>query len=248
MEFTYREYVAMLNELKQQGYVFADYENYSQYQRCVILRHDVDYSLEKALALAKLEEEEDVISTYMIMVSSGFYNLMNSETQNILCRILNMGHRLGLHFDEANYNTTDMELLKNYIKKEMGMLRNCTGHEEITVVSMHRPSRECLEADLDFTEEGMINSYGKIFFQNFKYVSDSRMSWREPVMDYIQTAKYDRMHILTHAFWYGKEQEDIKVKLERFLKQAWEDRYRLLDHNFRDLQEYISYDSGNTPT
>ncbi len=248
MDFTYSGYVAMLNGLKQQGYVFTDYENYLQHTRCVILRHDVDYSLEKALTLAELEKKEGVTSTYMILVSSGFYNLMDCETQNILCQILNMGHHLGLHFDEANYEVTDIKLLKNYVKEEMKLLRKCTGHEEISVVSMHRPSKECLEADLDFTEEGMINSYGKTFFQDFKYVSDSRMSWREPVMDYIHKAVYERMHILTHAFWYNTTQEDIKVKLERFLKQAWEDRYRLLNQNFRDLQEYISYDSRNTST
>lgn len=248
MEFTYSGYVAMLNELRQQGYAFANYENYSQYSRCVILRHDVDYSLEKALALAGLEKKESVTSTYMILVSSGFYNLMDCETQNILHQILNMGHHLGLHFDESNYEITNINLLKNKIKEEMKMLRKCTGHEEISVVSMHRPSRQCLEADIDFTEEGMINSYGKTFFLDFKYVSDSRMLWREPVMDYIHKAEYERMHILTHAFWYSREQEDIKVKMERFLNQAWEDRYRLLNQNFRDLQEYILYDSRDSST
>ena len=43
----------------------------------------------------------------------------------------------------------------------------------------------------------MINSYSKEFFQNFKYVSDSRMKWREDVMKYVKEKQYPRMQILT---------------------------------------------------
>ena len=63
---------------------------------------------------------------------------------------------------------------------------------------MHRPSRWVLEADLKIP--GMVNSYGKEFFQDFKYVSDSRMRWREDVMKYAIEKAYPRLHILTHAF------------------------------------------------
>lgn len=248
MEFTYQDYVNMLNCLKHQGYMFTDYENYMKYPRCVILRHDVDYSLKKALELAEIEKREGVSSTYMILVSSGFYNPMDCETKNVLKELLDMGHHLGLHFDEANYEVSDMNTLKEYIKAEMQILRNCVNQANISVVSMHRPSKECLEADLDFSQDGMINSYGNSFFREFKYVSDSRMCWREPVMDYINTTQYDRLHILTHAFWYSRGKEDIRKKLQDFLGQAQEERYQLLDQNFRNLQEYISYDRRNTST
>ena len=248
MEFTYQDYVNMLDCLKRQGYIFTDYENYHKYPRCVILRHDVDYSLKKALELAEIEKQEGVSSTYMILVSSGFYNPMDCETQSALRELLNMGHRLGLHFDEANYEVTDMNVLMEHINAEMQILRKSVAKADISVVSMHRPSKEFLEADLDFAQDGMINSYGKTFFKDFKYVSDSRMCWREPIMDYINAIQYNRIHILTHAFWYSREREDKKKKIKNFLEQAQEERYRLLDQNFRNLQEYISYDGRNTST
>lgn len=248
MEFTYREYVSMLDELKQAGYIFTDYENYLKYSRCVILRHDVDYSLEKALELAELEARENVFSTYMILVSSGFYNLLNYKTRNMLQRIVNLGHNLGLHFDEANYENLDINSFKKHVMEEMQILRDQVRETNITVVSMHRPSEKCLEAELDFSQDGLINSYGNTFFKEFKYVSDSRMCWREPVMDYIKKGEYDRLHILTHPFWYSREKEDIKSKLHHFLEQAQKDRYCLLNQNFRNLQEFVSDDSGNTST
>ena len=51
----------------------------------------------------------------------------------------------------------------------------------------------------------MINSYGQTFFHDFKYLSDSRRRWREPVEEIIRSGTYDRLHILTHAFWYHKQ-------------------------------------------
>ena len=41
----------------------------------MISRHDIDYSIEKAVELAALEAEENVKSTYFVLLSSEFYNL-----------------------------------------------------------------------------------------------------------------------------------------------------------------------------
>ena len=118
MEFTYDAYTIMISELRRHGYQFADYRDHDKYDKCVILRHDVDYSLEKAYQLAALEYKLNVHSTYMILVSSGFYNIISKQTQEILKDILKMGHHIGLHFDEANYNTQDMNALKEYALEE----------------------------------------------------------------------------------------------------------------------------------
>lgn len=55
MKFTYDEYKEMLLYLKRNGYSFADYRDFNRYNRAVILRHDVDTDLEKAVQLAKIE-------------------------------------------------------------------------------------------------------------------------------------------------------------------------------------------------
>lgn len=237
MEFTYDAYTIMISELRRHGYQFADYRDHDKYDKCVILRHDVDYSLEKAYQLAALEYKLNVHSTYMILVSSGFYNIISKQTQEILKDILKMGHHIGLHFDEANYNTQDMNALKEYALEEVEVLKRWTG-TDVAVISMHRPSTACLDADWDFSNQGIVNSYGKLFFKGFKYVSDSRMFWREPVMDYIKSDKFNRLHILTHAFWYNDAIESIQQKLEMFLQGSYKDRYNLLDNNFRNLEEY----------
>ena len=59
MEFIYAAYGDMLDLLKKNKYNFSDYSNYKNYKKCVILRHDVDFNLEKALTLAKYENSNN---------------------------------------------------------------------------------------------------------------------------------------------------------------------------------------------
>ena len=61
---------------------------------------------------------------------------------------------------------------------------------------MHRPSKDFLEMDLEIPN--VINSYQKKFFNDFKYVSDSRMSWRENVEEIVDSEKYSQLHILSY--------------------------------------------------
>ena len=104
MNFTYNSYVTMLSALGKNGYVFTNYHTCDIYKRCVILRHDIDTSLEKAVELAKLEAQQGVRSTYFVLLSSGFYNVMSKGTREKIKEIQNMGHDIGLHFDELNYD------------------------------------------------------------------------------------------------------------------------------------------------
>lgn len=81
----------------------------------------------------------------------------------------------------------------------------------------------------------MINSYGQTFFHDFKYLSDSRRRWREPVEEIVASGRYDRLHILTHAFWYHQQEEPIEVTVRRFISSANQERYRQMEENITDL-------------
>ena len=77
MEFTYDAYRSLLELLKQRGYEFASFNNYSIMPMPVILRHDIDNSLVKALEIAKIENECNVKSTYFALLSTDFYNIFS---------------------------------------------------------------------------------------------------------------------------------------------------------------------------
>ena len=110
----------------------------------------------------------------------------------------------------------------------------------VTSVSMHRPSQATLDADLQIP--GMINSYGQTFFHDFKYLSDSRRRWREPVEEIIRSGTYDRLHILTHAFWYHKADESITETVSAFIRSANAERYGQMQENITDLASIVMRD------
>ncbi len=235
MDFTYRAYGEMLDLLKKNEYSFASYHDYGK--RCVILRHDVDFCLEDAVKIAELEANAGVFSTFFVLLRTSFYNVASTKGNAAIKRILALGHKIGLHFDEAAYEALDAKGIADKIKEEAHILSLLCG-VDINVVSMHRPSKHILEENI--TIDGMINSYGTAFFSGFKYVSDSRRRWREPVLDIINSQSYDRLHILTHPIWYHSENLDIRMTVGDFLSRAERERFESLKENITDLNSIVA--------
>lgn len=232
MDFTYSGYCKLIEQLRKQGYRITNYYEYEKFPRCVILRHDIDTSLPQALAMAEFEASLGVRSTYFALLRTDFYNPASATSQAMLQRIHELGHEIGLHFDEEAYpNRTPAELSAE-ITNEANILAHLCGFP-IRSVSMHRPSKVILEADLEIP--GLINSYGKTFFHDFKYLSDSRHRWREPVEEIIESGKYDRLHILTHPFWYHADDESIDMAVKQFILSANRERYAQMMDNITDL-------------
>lgn len=238
MEFTCRAYRELLSLLRERGYAFRSYHDYEAAPRCAILRHDVDQSLDRAVRLAELEAEEGVQSTWFVLLRTDFYNAASKAGQAALRRIRSLGHEVGLHFDEASYDPAlRPEEVVQAIIKECGLL-SAFLETEVSTVSMHRPSKSTLEADYQIP--GIVNSYGKTFFHDFKYLSDSRRRWREPVLDIIRSGEHDRLHILTHAFWYHEEEESLAQTVKDFVRSANRERYRQMAENITDLASVIN--------
>lgn len=239
MKFTYDAYTTFLETLREHGYQTANYKNWQEKKRCVILRHDIDYDIDRAVRLASIERNGGVASTYFVCLTGNFYNIFSKKGNDGLKKIIAKGHAIGLHFDELQYSeiVEDMEAVKGKILEEADILGRAVG-SRIDVVSMHRPSKKLLEADIDIP--GMINSYGKIYFQDFKYLSDSRRRWREPIDEIVESEKYERLHILTHAFWYQEVESDIRKTVVDFINGGNCLRFQAMAANISDFNLIMS--------
>lgn len=242
MKFTYSAYRKIIETLIDKGYSIDGYDSYQESLKTVILRHDVDTSLDKAVEMARIENtiREGVKSTYFVLVSSDFYNVFSKRSLMCIDQIVEYGHAIGLHFDEKKYfsqETWEADAIIEKILMEQRILEDMTGLK-INSVSMHTPTRKTLDADL--TIPGMINSYGKEFFSNFKYVSDSRRRWRENIEEIVDYGQYKQLHILTHAFWYHDQENDIKETICKFVNTANIDRYNSLKENITDLESVMT--------
>ncbi|NBI63098.1 hypothetical protein D3Z38_08510 [Clostridiales bacterium] len=103
MQFTYHAYKDLIKRLRSKQYELVGYTDYESKDQCAILRHDVDISIDKALELATLEHQENVKSTYFFLLNTDFYNIAAKGSIENIWRIHDMGHEIGLHFDETKY-------------------------------------------------------------------------------------------------------------------------------------------------
>ena len=239
MKFTYNAYKNLINSIREQEYEIANYHNYKAYDKAIILRHDVDFSLDRAAEFAILESSINVKSTYFILIRSEFYNPMSKKSLMNIYKILQCGHDVGLHFDEMSYSRNEIQErgIESIIMNEVKLLSNVLEGYNVKSVSMHRPSKETLNADYKF--DSLVNSYSKEFFNDFKYLSDSRMTWRENVEQVIKNKKYNRIQILTHPFWYKLKEKSRKEIIEEFLNSSISDRYNILNDNITDLDSIL---------
>lgn len=233
MEFTYSAYRSLLRQIKGNGYRVVTYTNKEADGKLCILRHDLDMSVSRALPVAELETSEGVSVTYFVLLSTDMYNPFSKENLAYLKELIRLGHSVGLHFDEMKYESN--ESVVNNILTEARILSEMLG-TEVQTVSMHRPSAGTLKANYQL--KGLVNSYSQEFFKEYKYISDSRMNWRENPYEVLAEG-YDRLHILTHPFWYHDEPKQMRDILLEFCNGAAAQRYMSLKDNLRDLEQAL---------
>ena len=78
VEFSQRGYTDLLKRMKAANYAFVRMSDaLSTDGKRIILRHDIDFSVEYALEMARLEKSQDIEATYFFMTTSEFYNIFN---------------------------------------------------------------------------------------------------------------------------------------------------------------------------
>ena len=91
-------------------------------ERHVLLRHDIDCSLEEAVQLAEFEKHLGVRASYYVMMHSLLYDLRHSSA---LREIAAMGHEVGVHFDlPADCDENDISLVEALIQEDCERLED----------------------------------------------------------------------------------------------------------------------------
>ena len=238
MNFTYQSYIDLLDLLEQHDYQITSFFQPDAAGKICILRHDIGMSISKALEMAQIEAQrrKPIKSTYYVLLRTDFYNPASIGNIKMLREIYRLGHDIGLHFDEKTLDGDgDRELVKR-VKEEANLLQDLL-EIPIRSVSMHRPSPATLAADYHF--EGLVNTYGKLFFKEFKYLSDSRKNWREDPVELISNGKHPKIQIVIHPVWYHQNHLDLRTTLLDFVRKAPIDRYNALTENIRSIEDIL---------
>jgi len=216
-EFTHKGYRELLRSFIERGYRVRDFEVADPAKRHLIVRHDIDMSLDFAEPIAEIESELGISATYFVLVGSELYNPLSKHSRRSLNKIRSLGHKVGLHFDASCYEGT-LDSLDVAAEVECSVLEQVTG-ESIQVISFHRPVSELL--GLARALAGRRHAYEPRFFTDMGYVSDSRGAWHYG-HPFDQQAVLDgrALQLLTHPIWWTQEfVEGALPKLERFLSE-----------------------------
>ena len=199
-DFTEKYYKTLLKKIKNKT-IF--YNEINKYDNFTLWRHDIDFSVHRALSLAKLEKNLEVKATYFIQLGSNFYNIFEKETKNLIMKIIDFGHDIGLHFDFNQYNIENKKNFLYYLNYEKNIIEDLL-KVNIRVFSFHNPNKNTLKYN-NFFYSGMINTYAKYFADNVKYCSDSNGYWRFKRLEDFLEEKHEKIQVLTHPGWYQKE-------------------------------------------
>jgi hypothetical protein len=150
--FDLEHYVEILDAAKAGGYRFATFGEAPERGE-IYLRHDIDLSLDAALRMAEVEAAHQVVTTYLLMTESVFYNLASSEGVAAIARLRELGHAVGLHAVHPRVELDD---------------------RFDPIVSWHNPQAEYMAASIP----GATNVYAEPFFDPPTYRSDSNQHWR----------------------------------------------------------------------
>lgn len=210
-DFTLDHYRELLR-LAKSKYDIASYDDPSFSNNSLLWRHDVDLSLERSLILAKIENEEGFKATYFVNPHSEFYNLSEKSQVDIVNKILNYGHAIGLHFDSTFYENKTSDL-DNLLLQESSYLENLFGIAPIAF-SFHNPNEIDLTKDAD-QYGGMINCYSS-FFKNAGYCSDANGYWRfERLYDFLDRNHNTCIQVCTHAGWWHEISLPPRIRVMR---------------------------------
>jgi hypothetical protein len=209
-EFSLAHYRDLLRAAGQGGYRWAGFDRAPE-RGDLILRHDVDLSLEGALAVAELEAEEGAWSTWFLMTRSVFYNLGSSEGERAIARLRALGHRVAHH---AVWPNVDLDARFD------------------RVVAWHNPDPEYMRAPI----EGAVNVMEAPFFDPEHYRSDSNQHWRHGCPhDALARGEFEWLQLLTHPEIWAYEGATMRESMTSFLDADRDTRLEHLRHDRIDL-------------
>jgi len=211
---TKEDYISLLKNANNIICV-KDYKNYSS---GLILRHDVDISLDFAFDIYKLERDNGIKSTFYILLTSDLYNPFSFKNRLKLQEMVKNGFEVGLHFDPVAYGNSS-NILENF-KREILLFEK---HLDIKLhsYSMHNPS--ITGEYIKYPK--LIDAYSSDIFSDERYISDSLFSFKgKDLKEYIEKSNSSFIQLLIHPIHLisnGKVsyKRPIREHLKRYLEK-----------------------------
>jgi hypothetical protein len=201
-DFSPAHYRELLEAAKAGGYRFSGFDRAPE-PGDLLLRHDVDLSLEAALAVAEVEADAGAWSTWFLLTRSNFYNLDSAAGVAAIARLRELGGRIAHH---AVWPDVDLD------------------DRFEPVVAWHNPDPEYMSAPI----EGAVNVMTAPWFDPEHYRSDSNQRWRHGCPhEQLAAGGFEWLQLLIHPEIWAYEGATMGETMRSFLDA---DRSARLEH------------------
>lgn len=242
--FSYDDYRVIIDIIRASGRGKKYSEAYGS-DDFVIMRHDVEYSVERAYDLSCVESEMGFTSTWFFQITNNTYNPFSRVSGNMIRKMREAGHVIGLHY--ALDGETDVEKVRRQIPEHLNVMSEMMGFK-VDTFSIHRPPAWALAADFKYS--GILNAYQDDFFTyaedvgedselEVKYMSDANHIWRYGYPDENSILNHRKVQILTHPFAWTREGYDNHDNYVTLIREKYSETVHSVNDECKDFAVYL---------
>ncbi len=217
------DYADLIKKFLDKGYKDIFFNQLSEKNKQLIIRHDIDYDCESAYKIAKIEKEIGVKSTFFFMISNPIYNIFSEENKKYINNIKSLGHEISIHFD---YEVGDL-------KNEMRIFESFFD-TKINIISIHRPNLDILH------NLNVEHTYLPKYFNDIKYISDSRgeFGYGHPIHAE-EFKKGNSIQLLIHPVWWVYKNLNTNEVIEALINKNYKMNKEFFKQNLSSYKEHI---------
>ena len=227
-DFTLYKYKQFLQAAINQGYQLIPYKDFlnKDYDKALVLRHDVDKKPQNSLKTAQLQNQLGVKGTYY------FRAVPESFDEKIIIQIVELGHEIGYHYEDLTICKGDYEKAIQHFEKCLDKFRE---FYPVKTICMHgsplsKHDNRKLWDKFNYRDYGIIaEPYFDIDFDEVFYITDTGRKWdgnKVSVRDKVNS-KIDLSFHSTDEIIAAFENEEMPNKiLQNIHPQRWTNNNR----------------------
>lgn len=239
---SYETYKKIISDIKETG-KYCDYSNAIDKDEFILMRHDIEFSIERAYNLSLVESENGFYSTYFVQITNNFYNAFSLKNMILLKQMIDNGHHIGLHY-HLNGQTDFLEV-RDGVRDQIRILSEMLG-TKIDRFSIHRPIKEVYYHKIQIP--GIYNAYAPEFFSyadeitdytklDVKYIADSKHHWNYGIPLGKDLTENKKIQILIHPFSWTEEGYDNFNNFKSLLNKKDDELITTLNDEFKRFSE-----------
>lgn len=218
----YRQILLLVKSYGTQIILGRDVQKYDEF---IIIRHDVEFSPERAYRMSLVETEEGICTNYFFQITNNTYNIFSNRNMKYIKEMQANGHEIGLHIQLDS--SAGESCMAETIQRELDVMGTMLGRK-IRAFSIHRPTSDILRKNIKFDD--VINAYQDDYFTfaenetdlnnvEVKYISDARHQWNYGRPDERVFNQYKKVQVLMHPYSWTERGYDNLHNFESMIEE-----------------------------